>query len=357
VRQRQPRRDRKSGALLPRRRLSRWWLLGLVPVLAAMAALTAYAVMLYLPLGQIFGQGAASGSQGTRVGNGPTLTGNQRINVLLLGSDTDAKFVVGHFNSQSMIVVSVLPSAHRIDMISIPRDMWLPVPGHGRMKIDQAFYVGGVPLAEETVTANFHIPIDHYAFVGLQGFIKVVDAVGGVDLDVSHPIADMAYPADLDANGNPYSVEHLYIPAGPQHLDGSLALQYVRSRHGDLIGDFGRSQRQQELLTAIKHKLDAEGLALIPELPSVLGDLSTSVRTDILVSDLPAWAAFVRGVQDRDIHRYVLSPPTYSENGISDDGTGQDVVLPHWRAIDSLLTSIFGSQLLPTPTTTPARQP
>jgi LCP family protein required for cell wall assembly len=313
-----------------------------VPLMLVLLVGVAYGVLIYLPISQIVGQGAGGG---TRLGPPPSLGGDQRINVLLLGSDNDAKFSEGHYNTQSMILLSVVPSAHRVDMISIPRDMWLAVPGYGKMKIDQAFYVGGVPLAEQTVTQNFGVPIDHYAFVGLKGFIKVVDAVGGVDIDVSHPVADMSYPADLDPGGNPYSVEHLYIPAGPQHMDGTLALQYVRSRHGDLIGDFGRSQRQQELLTAVKHKVESEGLSLVPLLPTILGDLSNTVKTDISASDLPAWINFARDIKDSDIHRYVLSPPTYSENGVSDDGSGQAVVLPHWPAINSLIASIFGSQV------------
>jgi LCP family protein required for cell wall assembly len=95
-----------------------------------------------------------------------------------------------------------------------------------------------------TIEQDFHIPINAYAWVGLDGFIKVIDTLGGVDIDVLHPIVDDTYPADITSPNNPYDYQRVFIPPGPQHLDGETVLEYVRSRHSDLLGDVGRTARQ-----------------------------------------------------------------------------------------------------------------
>ncbi|HEV7216137.1 MAG TPA: LCP family protein, partial [Chloroflexota bacterium] len=174
----------------------------------------------------------------------PSLTGAQRMNILLLGSDTDAKFN-GSFITQIMIVASIDPVHHTVSLFSIPRDFWVPIPGHGVGKIQVAYQFGeqdhpgggGIALARQTIEDDFGIHIDHYAWIGLQGFIKVVDTAGGVNVDALHPILDDNYPDDIH-NGKVstvdiYASRRLYIPAGPQHMDGATALQYVRSRHAD----------------------------------------------------------------------------------------------------------------------------
>ncbi|MGH2507748.1 MAG: LCP family protein, partial [Ktedonobacteraceae bacterium] len=182
------------------------------------------------------------------------LTG-PRVNILLLGSDTDEKFQ-GTYLAQTDIIITIDPSSKTVGMLSIPRDFYLNVPGYGMHKLDEAYGLGGVALSRRTIEQDFGIPINNYAWVGLDGFIKVIDTVNGVDVDVLHPIVDGNYPDDTGASANnPYALERLYLPPGPQHLDGPTALEYVRSRHADLVGDFGRSARQQQVLSALKTKL------------------------------------------------------------------------------------------------------
>jgi LCP family protein required for cell wall assembly len=164
---------------------------------------------------------------------------NRRFNVLLLGSDDDLKFPSNAVLTQSMIVVSVDPTTPDVSMISIPRDFWVPIANYGYQKIDVAYEVGGIALARATVERLFGIKIDYYAWVGLNGLVQVIDTLGGVDLTVQHPILDEMYPDDLNSE-DPYAFFRLYIPAGPQHLDGTTALQYVRSRHGNPISGVRR---------------------------------------------------------------------------------------------------------------------
>ena len=206
-----------------------------------------------------------------------------RINILLLGSDTDEKtaWSGNSFLAQTVIVVSVDTRTHDVDMLSIPRDYYIRIPGYGLDKLDTAFSHGGstnnmrgVGLVEDTLDQDFGIKINFYAWVGLQGFIKVIDTVHGVDVNVMHPVVDDTYPDDVGTKGASQSnYKRVYIPDGAQHLDGPTALEYVRSRHS--TNDFDRSARQQQVLGALKLKLANTGI--IGELPQIAKDLQGSV--------------------------------------------------------------------------------
>jgi hypothetical protein len=142
--------------------------------------------------------------------------GTNRINILLLGSDNDAKFDAPL--AQTDIIVTIDPQTKYVGMLSIPRDLWINVPGFGMHKLDEAFgygwqYVhqGPTPLSNAaglsilTIEQDFGIHIDHYAWVGLDGFIKVIDTAGGVDINVLHPMLDDVYPNDINtANVDSY---------------------------------------------------------------------------------------------------------------------------------------------------------
>src|SRR5579863_7491487 len=151
-------------------------------------------------------------------------------NVLLLGSDNDGKYSFPALLTQVMMVIHIDTVHNTVTMVSIPRDSWVYVPEVGGMhKIDQAFFLGatqhnsfddGVRLARLTVEKDYGITIDRYAWVGLSGFASVIDTLGGVDIDVTHPIVDDAYPADMGNSKDPYAYQRLYIAPGPQHLDG-----------------------------------------------------------------------------------------------------------------------------------------
>jgi polyisoprenyl-teichoic acid--peptidoglycan teichoic acid transferase len=262
-------------------------------------------------------------------------SGGKLTNILLLGSDTDAKFV-GVYDTQIMIVVSIDQQRKQVSMLSIPRDLWVPIPGWGMGKIGTAYHDGGLALTRQTIEQNLGLPIDYYAWVGLDGFVKVIDTLGGVDLDVAHPVVDDRYPDDLNT-ADPYAYRRLYIPAGPQHLDGTRALEYVRSRHGDLIGDFGRSERQQQLLQAVRAK--SNGKALAANLPQLALDLRDSIRTDMTLVDIARLATTADQLKDEPVQRYVLNPPTYSSDGWSNDG--QQIVVPDWPAIRQLVGSLM----------------
>jgi LCP family protein required for cell wall assembly len=279
-------------------------------------------------------------------------------NILLLGSDNDRKFNFPDVLTQVMMIVHIDTIHNTVTLVSIPRDSWVHVPQVGGMhKIDQAFYLGasqhnsfddGVRLAVLTVEKDYGIPIDRYAWVGLQGFVNVINTLGGVDIDVAHPIVDDAYPADTGTNAqNPYGYQRLYLTPGPQHLDGEQALEYVRSRHADLIGDIGRTQRQQQILEALKQKLNLG--TIIPKIPQFFSDLSGYVYTDISEQEMIGFAAFGRNFSTNHIQNVTLGPGPGSQDygdfsTVYDPSSGSDqsVVLPHCQNIQPLINKIFG---------------
>jgi LCP family protein required for cell wall assembly len=253
--------------------------------------------------------------------------------VLLLGSDDDAKFDPAHVLTQSMILVRVDPAAKSVVMLSIPRDLWVPLSVGGTAKIDGAYSYGGANAAVTTVERNFKVHIDEFVWVGLKGLIKLIDALGGIDIVASNPVTDDYYPNDLA--GNPYGYKRVAVLPGPQHLDGTTALEYVRSRHGDLEGDYGRSQRQQQVLLAIRQKAKQLNPADIPDLAVTFsGELKTSMGVGRVRELLP-----LAGSLDNPdaIHQIVLFSP-YTEIGNIDS---QSVVVPHWNLILPLVHQYF----------------
>ena len=224
----------------------------------------------------------------------------QPFTVLLLGSDNDAKFG-GIVLTQSMILARVNPTTRQVVMESIPRDLWVPLSTGGSAKIDAAYLHGGASAAVATVEEDFHIHIDHYAWIGLLGLVNLINQVGGIDVVATNPVMDDFYPADLSGK-NPYAYERVAVLPGPQHMNGMQALMYVRSRHGDLRSDFGRSQRQQQVLLALRAKAKLLGIADLPDIATAMAnDFSTDMSIGEIASLLPiASSVQLQNVQPGD---------------------------------------------------------
>jgi LCP family protein required for cell wall assembly len=279
-------------------------------------------------------------------------------NILLLGSDNDGKYNFPALLTQVMMIVHIDTVNNSVTMVSIPRDSWVNVPEVGGMhKIDQAFILGatqrnnfddGVRLARLTVEKDYGITIDRYAWVGLSGFAKVIDTLGGLDIDVTHPVVDDIYPDDTGANANnPNSYKRLYFAPGPQHLNGLQALEYVRTRHSDLVGDIGRTQRQQQVLQALKQKLNVA--SVLGNIQQLFADLTGSVYTDLSQNEMLGFAGFGHGLSGNAIQHITLGPGSgnqdygdYASVFDSSVGTNQDVVIPHCENIQPVINRIFG---------------
>lgn len=258
---------------------------------------------------------------------------SQPFTVLLLGSDDDSKFAPDRLNTQTMILVRVDPNTRHATMLSIPRDLWVPLPGLGMGKISLAYRDGGPMGAIAAVESNFKIHIDDYMWIGLKGLVRLIDKLGGVDVIVTNPVMDSYYPADIDTS-DPYAYYRVAVLPGAVHLDGVHALQYVRSRHGDLRGDFARSERQQQLLLAIRSKVGRLNAA---DLPALADALNGEVKTSIGVGRLRLLFSVAGDFGGPTVRRVVLLPPYTSEAQVGD----QDVVLPNWDQILPLVQQTF----------------
>jgi polyisoprenyl-teichoic acid--peptidoglycan teichoic acid transferase len=257
----------------------------------------------------------------------------ERVNIMLLGLDTRDK---DHSLSDTIIVVSIDPATKTIAMLSIPRDLWVPIPGFGEHKINAAYSLGeqggqtggGAALVEQTVEENFGIPIHYFAQVDFQGFEGIVNTIGGVTIDVKKPIKDDAYPT------NDYGYTRIYIPAGVQHMDGTTALQYARSRHSE--DDLGRNQRQQAVIMAVRDQ--GLKLNLLPKLGEILGEINGMFRTDLSLTQVGSLAQLTQKIGTSEIYSRTIDWTMVSDFKTS---TGEDALMPNWTVINPLVNSMF----------------
>ncbi len=255
----------------------------------------------------------------------PPWDGKERLNVLLIGTDQRPK--EGTYNTDTLIVVSIDPGSKQVAMFSLPRDtVDVPVPpGPARLAFgpvypkkinawftsvrNRADLFPGTDVTRgynglKAIIGNLYgLDIKYFVEVNFEGFKSVVDALGGVTINVQIPVVDDRYPGD---NG---SLERIYIPSGIQHMDGAQALQYARSRHTS--SDFDRGARQQRVLLSLKEQADPQ--ALIPRLPELITALKKAIRTDVPVDQLDELLGLASQVDTKDIRSYVFAPPLYGQ--------------------------------------------
>ena len=261
---------------------------------------------------------AASSAEASR----PVWDGTSRLNVLLLGTDQRPQEAAAEpwGNSDTILLVSIDPGLQGAAMISVPRDLWLTIPGVGPEKINAAYREGGPPLAIEVVSDLLGQPIHRWASIDVSAFGRMIDAIGGVVVDVEHPIRDDEYP-NVD-----YSIRRILIPAGLQWLDGERALWYARSRHE--TNDFDRGYRQQRLMLSLRERLrDPRTLSRLPILASTLAD---AVQTDVSPREALAIARLGATRDVGSVRSLVLQPPVY----------GREVIRPDLYAIEPNLDRI-----------------
>ena len=237
--------------------------------------------------------------------------GQETVNFLLIGSDR--RSATGSTRTDTIVVAILRPNEGQVSLISIPRDLWVSIPGYENNRINTAYqlgkssgYPGGGPgLLKEVIQYNLGIRIDHTAMVDFNGFSNIVNTLGGVDVPVVCPytdwkLIDPSYNPELEANWYLHTVN-----PGVIHMDGDLALWYARSRQKS--NDFDRGRRQQEVLRALfVHALQTGTLTRIPELYNNLKD---SVETDLGLGDLLQLSLYAPRMTNADIRSYYIRPP------------------------------------------------
>lgn len=204
----------------------------------------------------------------------PKWEGSEPVNILLMGVDARGLKKGEVPRSDTMLVASLDPVNKRISLFSILRDTYVNISGYGSDRINSAI-TKGPNTAMETVSDLLGIPIQYYVYTDFQGFIALVDAVGGVDFEVEK---DMVYKTIAD--GPEYDID---LKKGYQHLDGNKALQYVRFRH-DATSDYTRTERQRAFLKAIASKLTSTTSLL--KLPTILSEVSPYIDTNLSPLDM-----------------------------------------------------------------------
>lgn len=213
--------------------------------------------------------------------------GDGRVNIMLLGIGGPGH--EGGNLADTIMIVSIDPFAKEMALLSIPRDLYLDIPGYGSSRINAAHAFGedyegknkGIGLTKRTVEQALDIPIHYYIRTDFKGFEKAVDAVGGIDINVTNPVVN-DYKFAWMLNGQPFNV-----PKGMQHFDGFTALLYARSRYTSAGGDFDRNSRQREVLVALKDKVLTLGTFADPrKVNDLIGSAGNHVRTNLSVDEM-----------------------------------------------------------------------
>lgn len=284
------------------------------------------------------------------IGNNKKLKGEEenRINVLLLGMGGTGHD--GPYLSDTIIIASVEPSTNKVSLISVPRDLYVPIGEYGWRKINHANAYGesdgkgqGAILAAETVSKVFNIPIHYYVRVDFQGFQKIIDDLGGLKIYVENSFVDEKYP-DSSNGYDPVS-----FSKGWEVMNGNRALKYARSRHGNNGegSDFARSRRQQKVLSAVKEKLSSFNFWLNPgKIGQVLADLDNHIDTNMNSGEIIDLAKIIKKSDLDNINHLVLGDGPEGEL-YATNINGEYVLLPKgndFTGLKILAKNIFMSE-------------
>lgn len=276
-----------------------------------------------VPAGQVTGTSDVATTTSFTIAPGPVLwNGLDRLNILLLGGDAGAGRTA--IRTDTMIVASIDPESGNVALFSLPRNFArVPLPHEMGIwgcdcfpRLLNDLYVAGIESPQafpgpqdpsvNAVKGGFQellgIPIHYYALVTLDGFVGVIDALGGVTIDVPFEIVDETYPHE-----DGVSTEYIDILPGVQHLDGHLALAYVRARRH--ANDYARMGRQRCLLNAVLAEADPLSLAL--GYPKLAGVLEDTLETDIPLSRIPDFIDLLPKIDRENIISIRFIPPTY----------------------------------------------
>ncbi|NUM49422.1 MAG: LCP family protein, partial [Anaerolineales bacterium] len=242
--------------------------------------------------------------------------GKDVVNVLLLGADYSGTGIISR--TDTIIIASIRPGDRMVSLISLPRDLYVDIPGRGMNRINTAFVYGeldhypggGAALLRDTIYNNLGVTIDHIAMVNFDGFRQIVDTLGGVDVPLACPFADYRL------NGATQSLYWYSVGPGVVHMDGYTALWYARSRMSS--NDFDRGRRQQEILRAIYTK--ALQLDIVPQIPSLYQNFQQVVLTDMTLADILELVPLSLDVSAPRIRSYSVSGPAMVNSWITPGG-------------------------------------
>lgn len=265
-----------------------------------------------------------------------------RINILLLGMG-GANHPGGTL-TDTILVASIKPQTNEVAMLSVPRDLYVTVDGYGKDKINAAnslgeqkkYEGGGMALSRDTVSKTLDLPIHYTVRVDFEGFEKIIDAVGGVDIEVEEDLYDPFYPDGTFS-----------IKAGTHHMNGKTALKYARSRQ--TTSDFDRAKRQQKIMIAVKEKvISASTLTNPQKMNDILNALSDHIKTDMQIWEAQRLSEISQKIDKNKIINRVLDN---SEDGPLESSSeyGMYVLLPktgNFKEVQAIAKNIFTDSAL-----------
>jgi LCP family protein required for cell wall assembly len=321
-------------------------------VLVALAGVTILIVAAYLALivvtriDELFfpGQGLSVGGLGVLPGVQGDGAGDRQINILVMGLDRRPVEGDAPTRTDTMFVLTIDTRANKAGILGIPRDLWVEIPaqagsGFYEDRINTAYvagetlgYSGGGPaLAKTVVERNLGIAIDHYVIIDFEGFIKVIDDLGGVDIYVEEEINDPFY-SRTELPGDYYP---LFFPVGLQHMDGETALDYSRTRFGS--SDLDRIHRQQQVIFAAIDKGFERGLVDVNRLVDLWGRYKDAIVTDINDLQAPGFATLAVQIEPSEIVALSLGKATVP--WVTPEGAA--VLLADKELVQELVDALF----------------
>ncbi|RME12174.1 MAG: LytR family transcriptional regulator [Ardenticatenia bacterium] len=288
------------------------------------------------------------------------------LTILVLGVDKRDE-AERTWRSDTIILVRIDPQTKSAAMLSIPRDLYVTIPDYGfgeqLNRINTAFFFGeaydypggGPALVKQTIRRNFGITVDRYVVVDFDAFRKIIDLIGGIDIEVPERIVDPYYPTE------DYGYMRVEFEPGLQHMDGERALIYARTRHSG--SDFDRAERQQQVILAVRDKVLSFGIltSLTPRrLYQMANTVYSSIETDMTIDEMIALARLGSEIDAANIRRGIIGPNFVYDLKLEDLG---DVLQPRWDKIYPYVQETLGiSELLPiapspTPPPTPTPDP
>jgi polyisoprenyl-teichoic acid--peptidoglycan teichoic acid transferase len=274
--------------------------------------------------------------------NGPAPVpwdGANRVSILIMGLDYRDWEGEGPSRTDSMMLVTMDPVSRTAGMLSIPRDLWVNIPGFGYGKINTAYYLGelydleggGPGLAVETVQELLGVDINYYAQVDFAAFETFINQIGGIDVDIPYEIT-------VDPIGPHNTVT---LAQGVQHLDGPTALAYARNRE-TFGSDFDRADRQQQVVMAVFDQ--ATSLGALPKLlansPTIYNNLRSGIHTNLTLKEIISLAWTVAQIPKENIKKGLIGP---NEVTISVSPDGMDILLPDMDAVRAVRDQVFAT--------------
>lgn len=276
--------------------------------------------------------------------------GDGRVNIALLGTGGGSH--AGGTLSDTIMIASLDVKTKDVAIVSVPRDLYVKIPGYGFDKVNAANAYGerddndGGSLAKKTFEANLGVPIHYYARIDFDGFKKAIDVVGGIDITNKSTLYDSEYPCD----NNQYRSCGYTLKPGQYHMNGLQALKYARCRKGTCGDDYGRAARQQEVLVALRKKALSLGTLSNPaKIASLIDVVGGNFKTDLSLGEIKKLVSIGKDIDaTKIINKVLTNSPNDGSASLVQNGNigGASVVIPtagngNFTAIKAFMRSLF----------------